>query len=195
MGNIKDVMIKKAQKKEIINNLLKYCCKIKIKNKSYIGFLCKFPFPDEYYSLKVLIINKFTNFKDIENNSNLLLIPLDNTKEKIYIELDDSIILYTSKEFNMTAIQIREKEEKISSFLEVDSRMNETIDKINDNYINQKLYILNYSTKNYLYVSEGTFNTIKNNDLYFSSKNELSSIRYSNLIIEDDLKIIGILSE
>ena len=41
--------------KEIIEQMAKYICKIKIGNNHFTGFFCKIPFPDKNHLLPVLI--------------------------------------------------------------------------------------------------------------------------------------------
>ena len=86
------------EKDKLIEKLNKSSCIIIIKdNMHYSGFFFRLPFPDQHFSLNVLIINSsIINLFDIKNNKNKILLTI-NGCEKKYIEIDDSRIIYTSK--------------------------------------------------------------------------------------------------
>ena len=119
------------EKDKLLEKLNKFSCIITIKdNMHYSGIFCKLPFPDEYFYLNVLIINSsLINLLDIKNNNNRFLLII-NGCEKKYIEIDDSRIIYASKEFNLTLIEIIERKDNIKNFLEVDIKLNKEIKDI-----------------------------------------------------------------
>ena len=194
MGN-KTNKSQNYKKKDLIKKLCKYSCKIKIKKNIFIGFFCNLPFPDEYYSLKVLIIyENLYDLNDIKKNNDTIKITLNDRKKTIPIKIDNSTIIYVSKEFNLTVIQIREKENEIKNFLEVDNNINEKDSQtyLNDNYFDEKIYILNYSKKNNLEIFDGIFDYTENNYLHFISHDEIGLLDSFNLLLNNNLEIIGI---
>ena len=116
------------------------------------GFFCKIPFPDNNNKLSVLItnnhvINKFGN--------EISIIYKDGKLKKI--ELNDRK-KYTNEEYDITIIEIKEKD-NIKEYLEIDENiMNEGYNII---YIKQSIYLLQYLNEEKL-VSYGI---IKSSDL------------------------------
>ena len=134
--------------KEIINQMEKNICKIKIGENQGTGFFCKIPFPDKNNMLKVLITNNHIINKDI--------LYKDDEKISIYIEEEkhfrklnlNNRIKYTKKkeEYDITIIEIKE-EDGINNFLELDDKIiNNIIGNQNENdyYIDKTFYIPQY---------------------------------------------------
>ena len=134
--------------REIVNQMQKNICKIKIGAEQGTGFFCKIPFPDKNKMLKVLITNNHVI------NENILY--KKDEKISIYIEQEKKIrelnlnnrIKYTKKkeEYDITIIEIKE-EDGINNFLELDDIIiNDIIKNENENvkYIDKTFYIIQY---------------------------------------------------
>ena len=149
--------------KEIINQMEKNICKIKIGEEQGTGFFCKIPFPDENNMLNVLItnnhvINETILFKEDEYLSIYI------EKEKIIRKLNlNGRIKYTKskKEYDITIIEIKEEDE-IKNFLELDDKIiNDITKNENENvkYLDKTFYIIHYP-KGELSVSYGVISDI-----------------------------------
>ena len=134
--------------KEIINQMERCICKIKVGEEQGTGFFCKIPFPNKDNMLKVIITNNHVINSDT-------LYKKDEEIE-IYIKEESDIkklnlnhrIKYTQsqKEYDITIIEIKE-EDKINNYLELDDNIiNDVINNNNKNveYIDQTFYIIQY---------------------------------------------------
>ena len=191
-----DKFLNLNEKEKLIEKLNKFSCIITIKdNMHYSGIFFKLPFPDKFFFLNVLIINSsYINLLDIKNNNNTILLTI-NGCEKKYIEIDDSRIIYTSKEFNLTLIEINGSKDNIKNFLEVDNKLNEEIkdiknlNNLNKKYANEEIYILNYSEDNNIDISFGFFREIQNNHLYYYSDGKESFFCSTIFILNKNFKV------
>jgi len=133
--------------KEIINKILSQlnCCICKIcqsNGNNEIGFFCKIPFANSI--LPVLITNNHVLNKDdirINRIVKIALIVDEKEKEKekeIQIVINEQRITFTDKDLDVTIIEIIPKVDGINDFLEID-------DNFDQLYLNQKIYILQYS--------------------------------------------------
>ena len=105
--------------KEIINQMEKNICKIKIRENQGTGFFCKIPFPDKNNMLKVLITNNHVINEDILYKKDEK-ISIYIEKEKHFRKLNlNNRIKYTKKkeEYDITIIEIKEEEDGIKNFL------------------------------------------------------------------------------
>ena len=138
--NGKPNVISYESSRKIIRQMRKNICKIKIGEKQGTGFFCKIPFPDKNNMLPVLVTNNH-----IINNDVL------NKKISIYTEAINTKILnlksrmnYTNEEYDITIIEIKEKD-GIKSFLELDEDIISDIIKNknkNDKYKDESIYII-----------------------------------------------------
>ena len=121
------------------------------------GFFCKIPFINNN-ELKVLI----TNNQVINLETEKITISMNNDKEIRKLELNNRI-KYTNKEFDITIIEIKEKD-NINNYLELD----ENIMKKDSNalYLNNSIYILHYPLGNKLGVSYGILQRIYEDKKY-----------------------------
>ena len=127
---------------EIVKQMKNKVCKIYIgENIKGTGFFCKIPyFQINNFLLPVLITtNHIINEQNIGKNKEVISLSINNNKEKKEIELDNRI-KYTSKEYNITIIEIK-KEDKIDNYLEYDE---DIIDGSNKSYIGESIYMLHY---------------------------------------------------
>jgi hypothetical protein len=133
--------------KEIINQMQKNICKIKVKEQG-TGFFCNIPFPDKDHTLKVLITNNHVINEDILYKKDVK-ISIFIKEEKKYKELDlNDRIKYTNKkeEYDITIIEIKENN-GINNFLELDDKIINGIinnESENDDYVDKTFYIIQY---------------------------------------------------
>jgi len=109
------------EKTENILSQMRNCiCKIIKNNGSGTGFFCKIPYPDQSNLLKVLITNNHVlNENDIQSNNRIrFTLKADSSIRSIYI--DDRRKKYTSEELDVTFIEIKENEDNIHEFLDID---------------------------------------------------------------------------
>ena len=139
--------------KNLINHSENYIYKIKVGNKEAIGFFCKIPFPNKDNILSVLITNNNILNEELLNKKDKKIKIIRNIKEEKIINLSNRR-KYISKEYNITIIEIKKKDE-IYNYLELDERIiNDilNIEKINDEnndfsifYLQKLLYMIGNS--------------------------------------------------
>ena len=127
------------------NKVYKVALDNKIKGN---GFFCKIPFPNKNNLLPVFISNYHIINEFILKNNKISL-SLNNEKN-IEIELDNRI-KYSNKEYNITIIEIKEKD-GIENYLDIDETI---IEKPNENYIGESIYLLHYPENEDVKVSYG----------------------------------------
>ena len=159
-------------------------CNIKIKNWLRTGFFCKIPFPTKDKLLPVLITNNhIIDEKVLESKDIPIFIYTKESRRFKPFDLNNRLC-YTSKEYDVTIIQIIEKDE-INHFLELDENVIENIidskNNINDNsnniYINENIYLIQYPEGD-LSVSYGILDEIVNNKKY--QFNHLCSTKFGS---------------
>ena len=141
--------------KEIINQMERCICKIKIGEKQGTGFFCKIPFPNRDNMLKVLItINHVINEDTLYRRDRKIEIYIKEESDVKKLNLNDRIkYTQSQKEYDITIIEIKEKD-KINNYLELDDNIiNDIINNYNKNveYIEQTFYIIQYPEENYPY--------------------------------------------
>jgi len=152
--------------KIIIEQMQKYICKINIGNEQGTGFFCKIPIPNRNRRLPVLITNNHVINENLLNTNNTeiqLDIKDENDIKKINLHNREK---YTNKEYDVTIIELKEKDD-IKNYLVLDDTI---INGINDNirnkeYLKQTIYILQYP-KGELSVSYGKLDSILENKKY-----------------------------
>ena len=141
--------------KKILDQLMNYICKIKVKGRIGTGFFCKIPF--KKVTLKVFITNyNILNEEDYKENK-ILNLSLNDEKETITKDLGIKRETYFNKEYNITIIELVE-EDNIKNYLELDDNLFQ--DNIELNYIYQSIYILHYPDGKNANVSYGLINNI-----------------------------------
>ena len=132
--------------KEIINQMEKCICKIKIGEEQGTEFFCIIPFPDKNNILKVLITNNHVINEDIlYKKKKKISIYIEEEKQIRELNLNNRI-KYTKKkeEYDITIIEIKE-EDNINHYLELDDIIiNDIVNNINKNkgYINETIYVM-----------------------------------------------------
>ena len=104
-------------------------CKIKIGQEQGTGFFCKIPFPNKNNMLPVLITNNHViDDKSLYNKNTNIKIDIEEEKESKIIDLKDRI-KYTNKKFDITIIELKEKD-NINNYLDLDDYiMNDILDE------------------------------------------------------------------
>ena len=135
-------------------------CKIYLNNGNKgTGFFCKIPFPDYNHFKSFLITNNHVIDESQlkKENSFDIAINNDTINKKIFI---GERMVYTSKLYDTTIIEIYEDKDNIQNFLQLDFDINEN--NFDNKYINKSIYILQYPNHDKAEVSYGI---IKNIDL------------------------------
>ena len=119
--------------KEIIKQMEKNICKLKIGNEQGTGFFCKIPFPDKEHLLTVLITNNHVIDENLLFKENAV-IPLDikDRNELKYLNLNNRMkSTYHKDIYDTTIIEIK-KEDEINNYLELDDNIINDIIKNNN---------------------------------------------------------------
>ena len=178
--------------KKIIEQMEKGICKINIGQSQGTGFFCKIPFPDMNNMLPVFITNNHIINQELLYKEDVKIkIDIKEETEIKEIELNNRI-KYTNKEYDITIIEIKEKD-NINYFLELDDIIiNDIINNINKNkeYINETIYIIQYP-ENKLSVSYGILFDI-NEKYNFNHKCCTKGGSSGSPILNMNNKIIGI---
>ena len=111
--------------KKINLQMEKSVCKIYCNEGTGTGFFCKIPFPDQYNLLSVLITNNHVINEINITKMDKIKISLNDDKIHYILNINDSIKTYTSKKFDITIIEINQKEIDLSNefFLELDDSL------------------------------------------------------------------------
>ena len=159
---------------KIIDQMKKYICKIHKKGEKSTGFFCKIPYPDSSHLLNVLITNNHVlNEEDIQNGKEFTL-SINNEEEYKTIIIDDTRKKYTSKEYDITLIEIKENKDEIYDFLEVNEKINKYEKYLKDIYNNKSIYILNYQEGNEIFVSYGLISDISEKNIHHTCNTKMA---------------------
>ena len=161
------------------------------------GFFCKIPFPDEKNVLPVLITNNHIINEELlyKINSKILIdIKIEGEVKEINLNYR---IKYTNKDYDITIIEIKEKD-NINNYLELDEDIiNDIINNDNKNkdYIDKTIYIIQYP-EGELAVSYGVLDKIYEDKKYnFIHKCSTKGGSSGSPILNINNKIIGIHKE
>ena len=138
---------------EAIETILKQMknCVCKIYNgKQGTGFFIKIPYKNTL--LPALITNNHIIEENDFINNKIITIYLGNEKKSKNIKVNNKRIFYTNEELDTTIIEIKENEDGIKNFLELDDKINECLnmnkeeifDFLKNIYSNNSIYSLNY---------------------------------------------------
>ena len=176
---------------KIIDQMKNCVCKIKLDNKNKgTGFFCKIPFPDYENLLTVLITNNHVIDESfLENEKNKITISLNNNNEVKEIPLENRKS-YTNKEYDITIIELKEQEDKIYKYLELDRNIQNNINTL---YVGESIYTIHCPGSKNVHVSYGILNEKEENNYYFhhlcSTEKGSSGAPILNL---SESKLIGI---
>ena len=160
---------------KIVGQMKKSICEIDFED-SYkgTGFFCKIPFPDNEHLLPVLITNnQIINESLFEKQ---ITLKLNNSKTIKAIDLKDRIA-YTDEKYGITIIEMKEKRDGKTGYLELDNNIDNLNDSYsNKDYINKSVYLLEYYNNNKMFLFN-TNNRIKD----FSSAAPILNISNNKL--------------
>ena len=131
---------------EIIKQMEKNICKIKIEEERATGFFCKIPFPDINHMLPVLMTNNHVINSELlyKNNASVSLL-IKEEKDKKIINLNNRL-KYTNEEYDITIIELKPKDE-IHNYLKLDDiiiRDIKGIENNNNEYEDKNIYTIQY---------------------------------------------------
>ena len=185
-----DINFHKRIIKQMENNI---CLIIPENGDRANGFFCKIPFPDKDHMLEVLmtnnhVINEDMLYKKDEN----LIIKINNKK---FLELNlNNRIKYTSKENDITIIEIKPKYDKIHNFLELDDKiLNDIINNEIKEYEYSSIYQIFYSREEQLLlVSYGMIRYLDEVKFMFRYLSLIEEGASGSPILDLNNKVIGI---
>ena len=177
---------------ELILKQMKNCvCKIYGNNGT--GFFCKIFLPEEKRYMPVLITNNHVlSKKEIENNKEINL-TLNNDSKSKKIKIDKKRKKFTSKKLDTTIIEIKEVEDDIHDFLEIDEDIQKDKDLLKNIFGRNKtsLYILHYPKAETVKVSYGLSQDIKDNLILHTCCTDFGSSG-SPILSLKKFKVLGI---
>ena len=153
------VNVEKSEK--IIEQMKKCICRIHYNGNDGTGFFIKIPYKSNL--LPVLITNN--HIIDLKSNDKKKLITIfinEEAKER-FIKINDKRLCYTSKELDVTIIEIKKIEDNIKYFLELDDSIINSLnlneedisEQLQNIYANKSVYVLNYPEGKNVVVSYG----------------------------------------
>ena len=172
--------------KEILNQMMKCICKIKINNTYGTGFFCKIPFQSK--TINFLMTNYHIINENYYENNNELNLFLNDEKEVKIINLRQNRITYFNKDYDITIIELKEND-NINDYMELDNNLFKN--EINAYYKDISIYIIQYPLGKQASVSYGLLNEINEYDIKHSCSTERGSSGSPILNLLTN-KIIGI---
>ena len=178
---------------KIINQMKNSICRIYNNDKGN-GIFVKIPYKSRL--LPVLITtNHIINQDDIHKNRS---ISLNLNNDIVIIKLENNRIMYTNEKLDITIIEIKENNLNIN-YLEIEDEMinfiklnnKEKTYYLNNLYINDSIYSLNYYKDNEIFVSYGKLININNSDIFYNCNTKGDSLG-SPILLLNNQKLIGI---
>ena len=180
------------QTKTILNQLENCICKIFVDDGSKAtGFFCNIKYDNK--EMPVLITNNHVLNEDNIKLNKIITIGLNKGNELITknIKVDEDRMVYTSKKFDTTIIEIKKENDEIYNYLELDNDIFE--DNSNVLYYNNTIYILHYPGNKIASVSYGILS--KNEKINYEIIHYCSTEKGSSgspILSLNDMKVIGI---
>ena len=141
----------------ILEQMKRKICLIKTENHQGTGFFTQIYLSEQKIYLPVLITNNhILNEKDIKYGKTIN-ISINNKPKTIII--DKNRVAFTMKKYDTTIIEIKQKQDEIHDFLELDEEVYNK--KYNSDFIEKSVYILQYPEGKGPYVSYGNTRKIK----------------------------------
>ena len=165
---------------KIIEQMKKSICKINIENSYKTGFFCYIPFKNK--KIPSLITNNHIIDETFINNNTFINIELNNETKKI--NLKDNRIIYTSRKYDITIIEIIPQTDLIYNFLDIDENI---FNKEENYFIENSIYLLQCDNK----VSFGILKNIGEYRIIHSCNADHYSSGYPLINLSNE-KIIGI---
>ena len=166
---------------KINEQMNKNICVIDLGEKKGTGFFCKIPFPDNKNILSFLITcNHVLNEEYLFNNKSVFIF-FNNHNEKREIILENRI-KYTNREYDITIIEIKEKD-NINNFLE--------LEELDENELQGlPVYVLQYPKGEKCLVSFGIIREVKEKNIIHNCWTDFGSAG-SPIISYRNSKVIG----
>ena len=178
------ITIKETNK--IIEQMQKCVCKIFGSGKGS-GFFCNIPF--ENSKIPAFITNYHLINEFYIKNNKAIHITLNDDQDNIIIQLGINREIYLSQKYDTTIIQIIPSIDKINNFLELEDNL--FMEKSENFYQNQSIYIMQYPRGQNVSVSYGVLNNISNYDIFHFCCTEVGSSG-SPILSLLNKKVIGI---
>lgn len=175
----------------ILKQMEKCICKIITKNGKGTGFFCKIPYEENKIIPVLITVNHLLNESTLNENE-LINITLNDDNKDINIKINDNRLIYTSKKYDTTIIEIKPTDD-IKDFLELDKDIFKDVPNIFD----ESVYIIHYpkfGNEQKLAVSYGILNDINEYNIIHYCCTEKGSSG-SPIIKISNNKIIGIHKE
>ena len=178
--------------KNIIYQMEKCVCKIKIGNEEVMGFFCEIPFDDKNHNLHLLITNNLSLDKNIVNKTNIII--SIGKKEEKYLNMNNRR-KYSSKKYNTSIIEIKEEDE-IKNYLNLDSNILIYNDnEYNQYFIDRPIYIIK-NQMDIISISYNIITSIYEDKIYnFSYNCVTKSVQFGAPILTTKNKLIGIFNK
>ena len=181
-----------SESTKIILSQMENCvCKIYMDNGvKGTGFFCKIPYRENHL-LSVLVTNNHIIDRSHIGKNNQIIFTINNDKIKKQLIIGERIV-YTSKLYDTTIIEIYDVKDGIKDFLELSFDINE--EYFINPYVKKSIYILQYPNNEKVSVSYGIINGINlqnNFDIYHFCSTDKGSSGAPNLNAANN-KLIGI---
>ena len=146
---------------KIIDQMKKCVCHIKYNGKDGTGFFTKIPYISD--TLTVLCTNNHIISGNDLKNCKIITLYINNRNIEKNILINENRFFYTNKILDVSIIEIKEKEDQIEDFLELDDNIksclqmdeNQISGYLTNAYSNKSIYILNYQEGENIKVSYG----------------------------------------
>ena len=185
--------------KRIIDQLQNCICQVYISNGGKgTGFFCNIKHKDYNKYIPVLITNNHSLGENDIKIDKTIKIALNEKNEygsnkQIYIDIkiDKDRLVYTSKKYDTTIIEIKKEKDGIKNFLEIDQRMFQ--ENSNVIYYGNSIYLLHYPGNKPAFVSYGIIKCNEQNNheiIHYCSTERGSS--GGPILLLSEMKVFGI---
>ena len=175
--------------KQMENSILKIKCNSD--SGAGTGFYCLIEAKDwTSFPLRVLMTNNHVLGENSIKNGEIIKYSLNNNKINMQITIDESRITYTNKKYDITIIEIKEKDGiNKDSFLEIDNQIFNN--NPNECFRDKAVYLLHYPKGYEIKRADGLIKFIKESNIehYINSEKGSSGAPILNL---KNSKVIGI---
>ena len=175
---------------EIISQMKNCVCEIHKGQNKGSGFFTKIRYKNEL--LYLLITNEHVLGKDYILKLKNITLSTNNNKVVKHIKINSNRKIYINETLDITIIEIKQQEDKIYDFLELDDKIlnNENINDYNNFYGGKSIYVLNYRDDE-IYSSFGLLNDIVNHKISHRCNTEPGASG-SPIILLKNNKVIGV---
>ena len=149
--------VSNEETKKILEQMENCICKIYFKGENGTGFFLKIYFPSLRKYLKFLITDKHV-FDLTKKDNKKITLEINNGSVIKNIDLNEKRITYTNEKYDLTMIQLNDKD-NINNFLELDEEINK--DNIESIIEKKSIYLLHYPLDKTASVSYGILKTIE----------------------------------